>query len=270
MFRSEYETGLNRTSLHIYVESSNEEDYQMTMLRRNRMPGIISAERCEVEGMTRYTYDIGGFVSMKSLYEKTAIQNQEILDLVKALMEVTETLESYMLSPDCLLLSPEYIFQRNGKWNFCYLPEAEKKLSQSFHELTEYFVKTTDYGDTNAIFLAYELHRATLQEHYDLKQIMKDYEEHEEERNQTMEEWKQEQASFRNAFSLTDEEEEYEDYKDKKANTLYEEYQIRPDAGTIREESGGTWKSWRKAARQVRKKRWGSWNDLILEEDREK
>lgn len=269
MFRAEYETGLNRTSLHIYMDGSYEEDYQMPMLKRNRIPGILPAEGCEVEGKTRYTYEVGGYVSMKSLHEKTAVQQQEIAELVRALIEVTDVLESYMLNPDCLLLNPEYIFQKNGAWHFCYLPGAEKSLNRSFHELTEYFVKTLDYGDTNGIFLAYELHRATLQEHYDLRRIMEEYEEHEEERGQTMEEWRREQGNWGNAFSLTDEEEEYESKKNQRTDTLYEEYSIQPDTDTIREE-GGTWKSWRKAARQIRKRRWGSWNDLILEEEREK
>lgn len=264
MFQAEYETGLNRTSLHIYVECAYEEDYQMPMLRQNRIPGIIPAEGCEVNGKTRYTYEIGGFVSMKSMHEKMPLQKQEMLDLVKTLMDVSETLENYMLNPDCVLLNPEYIFRKNETWYFCYLPKTEKDLSQSFHELTEYFVKTVDYNDTDGIFLAYELHRATLQEHYDLDKIMKDFEEHEEERNQTMNEWKQE--NYGNAFSLTDEEEDYENYQSKTANSIYEKYQVLSDADTIRED-GGTWKSWRKAARQVRKKRWGSWNDLILEED---
>ena len=34
----------------------------------------------------------------------------------------------------------------------------------------------------------------------------------------------------------------------------------------IREE-GGTWKSWRKAAKRLKRNRWGSWNDFILEGD---
>ena len=62
------------------------------------------------------------------------------------------------------------------------MPVQKKKLLQSFHELSEYFVKTLDYEDVEGIFLAYELHKATLQEKYDLKTIMEEYEIHEEER----------------------------------------------------------------------------------------
>lgn len=270
MLQTEYETRLNRVSLHIYVPGGYEEDYQMPMLRRNQIPGILRIEGCEVEGRSRYTYEISGMVSLKSLHEKSAIRKQEIMDLVSAILAVSGALQCYMLNPDCVLLRPEHIFYKNEQWFFCYLPGAGENLSQSFHELTEYFVKTLDYEDTEGIFLAYELHKATLQEHYDLEQIIKDYESHEEERNKTMEEWKERRGkreyggneNYGNIFTLT-EEEEYEIPKDHKT---YEEYELSQQADIICEESG--WhRPWKKAASRIRRKRWGNWNDLIMETD---
>lgn len=271
MLQTEYETRLNRVSLHIYVPGGYEEDYQMPMLRRNQIAGILRIEGCEVEGKSRYTYEISGMVSLKSLHEKSAIKKQEILDVVSAILAVSSTLQQYMLNPDCLILKPEYIFYKNEQWFFCYLPGAGENIGEAFHELTEYFVKTLDYEDTEGIFLAYELHKATLQEHYDLEQIMKEYEAHEEERNKAMEEWNDrrgkreniENESYGNIFTLTEEEEEYEAPKDHKT---YEEYELSRKADIICEENG--WKkSWRKAASRIRRKRWGNWNDLIMETD---
>lgn len=45
-----------------------------------------------------------------------------------------------------------------------------------------------------------------------------------------------------------------------------EEYVQTPDVETIRE-MGGHWGPWRKAADKIKKGRWGSWKDLILETD---
>ena len=147
--------------------------------------------------------------------------------------------------------------------------------------MTEYFVRTLDYGDTNGIVLAYELHKATLQENYNLGEIMKQYEAHEEERKRTMEEWREEQRQNRNrlmfgekaegvqmriaedygnVFRLMEEEEQY-DPEDTKGY-----YEVEEGMQAIREE-GGTWKSWRKAAKRLKRNRWGSWNDFILEGD---
>ena len=82
------------------------------------------------------------------------------------------------------------------------MPVQKKKLLQSFHELSEYFVKTLDYEDVEGIFLAYELHKATLQEKYDLKTIMEEYEIHEEERKKEEIQEPDVQQEFGNVFTL--------------------------------------------------------------------
>lgn len=268
MLQTEYETKLNRVSLHIYVPGHYKEDYQMPMLRQNRIRGILGVEGCEVEGKSRYTYEIGGMTSMKSLHEKNWIKKKEIQGVVAAILEVMEALQEYMLNPDCLILRPEYIFYKEEQWFFCYVPGVESNLSESFHELTEYFVKTLDYEDTEGIFLAYELHKATLQEHYDLEQIMKEYEIHAEERNRNSEEKKEKQENYGNIFCLTEEEDEYEkeEFKEKQTGPASAEYEIPRRADLICEESGWYYPR-RKTAKQIRRKRWGNWNDLILETD---
>lgn len=317
MQRSEYETKLNRVCLHIYKEEPYEEDYQMPMLRQNRLDGILEVDGCEVEGKARYTYEISGLVSMKSMYENTCIEKQEILNIVTRILEVTETLQKYMLNPNCLVLKPEYIFCKDRQWFFCYFPGMKEDLCRLFHELTEYFVRMLDYEDTEGIFLAYELHKATLQEHYDLELIMKEYRSHEMERrkipaeksgetdkmkesykgkNNQKENQRKNQESQKNGeypeerhsenyaiygkrgevceeknedrgsgniFYVTEEEDTYEKKQD---NTVYKKYEPAQTADTIREE-GGWWKSWRKVANSIRRKRWGNWDDLILETD---
>ena len=164
----EYETNLSQAFFRVTVAEPYIEDYQIPMLQRNPIDGILSVEGCGVNGGSCYTYGVGGCISMSDLYIKTSMKKQDIQELVDRLLEIIEALQQHMLNPDCLMLEPEYLFRRAGKWWFCYLPGRKKKLTQSFHELSEYFVKTLDYEDVEGIFLAYELHKATLQEKYDL------------------------------------------------------------------------------------------------------
>lgn len=257
MFQVEYETKLNRVCLHLFMEKAYEEDYQMPMLRQNQIPGILEVEGCSMEGRSRYTYEVGGFSTMKVLYEKAPLKKQSIREIVDSLLAVVEELEEFMLNPNCLILDPEYIYYREGQWYFCYLPGMEGEMERAFHELTEYFVKTLDYGDTEAIFLAYELHKASLREHYDLRQIMKEYEEHETERRQAPEESKNVQTGFGNVFLLTEEE--------TMEPQIQSGYRTLPLADVVREEG---WKgAWKSAAKRLKDRRWGSWEDLILESE---
>ena len=198
MFQAQFESKLNQSNLHIYLDKPYEEDYQIPMLQKNPIVGILPVKGAALNGRSKYTYQTKGFQTMAVIYEKKPIQQQEIQLLVMELLQIIEKLENYMLNPNCLILDPEYIFLNEKQWYFCYLPGWDGKLSQSFHQLTEYFVRTLDYGDTNGIVLAYELHKATLQENYNLGEIMKQYEAHEEERKRTMEEWREEQRQNRN------------------------------------------------------------------------
>ena len=81
--------------------------------------------------------------------------------------------------------------------------------------------------------------------------------------------WKNEQeeadyGSHGNIFSIDDEEEQESNGKHVSNENKDELY----GAATIREDGAGGWlKSWRKAANGIRRKRWGSWDDLILETD---
>lgn len=318
MVQAEFETKLNRSCLHLYKEEHYEEDYQMPMLRQNQLDGLLKVEGCEVEGKARYTYEISGLTSMKNMYENACIKKQEIEGMITRILEVTETLQRYMLNPNCLVLKPEYIFYKEGKWLFCYFPGMEEDLCKLFHELTEYFVRMLDYEDTEGIFLAYELHKATLQEHYDLELIMKEYKSRESERKKLLSEKKKtvrvkreskdngngrenkgydygrnsgvkneyessgrnggrkneyessgrnsgvenEYKNYGNIFSVADED-------DTASHSLaYDRDEQLHTADTICEEgAGGWWKSWRKAANGIRRKRWGNWDDLILETD---
>ncbi len=252
----EYEKGLNRVCLHINVPELYEEDYQMPMLRENNIEGMLTVDGCGIDGESRYTYDIAGLVSMEALFENKKVGQRDIQEFITCLLSTVKELRKHMLNPGCLILEPDSIFCRKQKYFFCYLPGRSMELCEAFHQITEYFVRKLDYEDEEGITLAYELHKATLQENYDLERIMQEYQMEEEETEE------EEQ----------DESDEIDDLEDSDAMIFTldeEEYQPMSQPSTIREE-GGRWSAWRKAANKISKGRigkWGSWDDLILETD---
>lgn len=270
--RVETEAGLSKVWLHIYMQEEYKEDYQMPMLRSNHITGVLPVEGCEVEGAGRYSYDISGLVSLKSMYEKKRIKKRDIEEIVRDLLETEEGLRQYMLNPDCLLLQPEYIFRKGHKCYFCYLPGFNGEMGTAFHELSEYFVKMLDYEDTEGIFLAYELHKATLQERYDLSGIMEEYERHEKDRRKKQEERgkraRPEEENYGNIFSLEEEEEHEKTEKYERQFHKQKKYEVHAAADPICED-GVRHSAWRKAVRHFHGKRWGQWGDLILETDRQ-
>lgn len=235
----EYETSLNAANMHIFIDQPYEEDYQMQMLRQNEIEGILSVEGCEIEGKSRYTYEISGCTSMQKVYEKNGIKKEELKHFVKVLLETIERIQGYMLEPNHLILQPECIFQKNGKWYFCYLPGTDKRMETAFHQLAEYFVRAVDYKDTEAILLAYELHKASFQEHCNLRQVIDEYE-----KNGIKKEVEVEESSV--------------------------VYNSTPIPSVIRENSnawqyrGGKERD-KRVVKYTDKNRWGRWEDFIAE-----
>ena len=254
-----YEKELNRICLHVHKPEIYEEDYQMPMLRQNDIPGLLEVNGCGIDGESRYTYEVTGLVSMAVLFENKQVRKSDIEQFVYCLLETTREVRNYMLNPGCLLLDPEYIFCKKQTYFFCYLPGKTQELCESFHHMTEYFVKKLDYEDEQGITLAYELHKATLQENYDLYEIMQEYREEyeaedEEEILEETQEWEEQEDTFSDMAFQLESEEDYEPMKDTE----------------VIKESGGVWSAWKKAAHKIgrgRLGRWGSWDDLILETD---
>lgn len=257
--KTEYEKGLNQVCLHIDLPRIYEEDYRIHMLRENQIPGLLKVTGCGVDGKSRYSYDVTGMMSMKAKFQTSAIKKADMLLFANRLMEVVKTVRRYMLNPDGLLLYPEFMFYGEENWHFCYLPGKKKALCEAFHVVTEYFVKKLDYEETAGIILAYELHKATLQDNYDLEKVLNEYRQHEEERGEregrSVERKVTEGKEYgmgENLFSLEE-----------------EEYEVTRDVETLRE-TGGKWNPWKRSASKLKKGKWGSWKDLILETDGQK
>ena len=145
------------------------ENYQMRMIKNNRIPGLLRVSGCGMEGASRYYYHTGHSQSLETYYKNKDIKAEEILKLTRQFLSVMEKMKDYMLEPNYLMISEKYIFKKNENYFFCFFPENEKTWQVSYHELTEYFVRKVDYQDLESIQLACMLHKETLKETYDLK-----------------------------------------------------------------------------------------------------
>lgn len=149
-----------------------EEDYQMRMLQENKIEGLLQVSGQGINGKSQYSYEISGKVSMKSIYEKMVIEKDELASFLRQFLNLLSQIENYLLNVNCILLEPEYIFYEEGKYFFCYLPIEEEQFCHRFHCLTEYFVGKINHKEQQAILLAYELHKATMEENCSLEKII--------------------------------------------------------------------------------------------------
>ncbi len=216
-FKIGYRRDLHTSYFIVETDRFYQPDYQMKMLACNEIPGILRVKGRGVNGKSRYEYEIQGKHSLEFMTQKNPVTYEMIMELIRYLMDTMEEMRDYLLNPNQLLLDPRSIFCENGRYFFCYYPPNEQGIAESFHELTEFFVRETDYRDRSGIYIAYALHKMTLTENYQIRQvigeILKNQEESREE-EETKEEWEEEEHEEEYEYG-ENEEGEYEEEPEK-------------------------------------------------------
>lgn len=243
-----YENKWERAVLHVDLETEYKQGYQMRMLDSNKIGNLLKVTASGRDGQSRYSFYTEDFISMEKEYSRKEMKKEDVELFIEQLTETVREAREYLLDPDCMLLSPELIFVKDGIYHFCYLPQREpgdkNSLCASFHELTEYFVRKLDHSDTEGVFLIYKLHRETFRDSYDLEKILEGYREEESARR------------------------EKEQKKRIEENSIISESAIFYATGEDEEEQkGGRIK---RAVRKIKAGRWGQWEDFITEMDGQK
>lgn len=230
-----YKHNLKSTYLILEGKQGSEEDYQIHMLKENKIAGVLDTDIRYVDEDSHYYYDISGKVSLKALHEKAKLTYEEIKQLVETLLQTIKTVHKYMLEANKLLLNPEYIFYEKGTFFFCYYPPCTDDAAKAFHELTEYFVREVDYQDERGVQLAYTIHKATMTDNYSLEKIMAEF--------KTEKEESEERILYREKIQ----ESETED--------------------NIIAEKKDFWAPVKSLIGRAKKERWDDWDDIYIEEE---
>ena len=100
----------------------------------------------------------------------------EMKQLIVDLLSAIENLEKYMLDGNKILLQPEYIFRDRQLYYFCYYPAHQENAKEAFHQLMEFLVVKVDERDDKGVRFAYTFHKATMDEHYSIAEILQRFE----------------------------------------------------------------------------------------------
>lgn len=264
----------------IEEEEVYREDYQMKMLLMNEIDGLLPVKGRGIDGVSFYDYNVSGKISMQAMYEKNKLSGEELKSFLRQLMAVIRETEKFLLNIHCILMEPEYIFYEDGKFYFCYYPQAKQDLWEEVHKLTEYFVKQADYEDKECVRIVFILHKETMAENYSLEKIVKEC---------VKEEKKEEQDAGEGEIrvqKLYDEDEEEDEEKGEEEHNSEEKYKKNPGLYTadydslqhdwikmqhhgslIMEETENMWTPVKRLLNRRKKPKWGDWDGLYIEEE---
>lgn len=166
-----YDRNLTGSYMKIPVSIGHEFDERM-MLRR-KLPGLLPVERCYIDGVGQYWYNISGKQSLDTYCRIQKIGIDFVERMIISICSEIEILECNLLDQNCLLLDPEQVFvtNQNQEIIFAIYPGHHEQISSEFQQLMEYLLTKIDHMDQEAVRIGYAIYEKTLDEAYSIMDI---------------------------------------------------------------------------------------------------
>lgn len=157
------------------------------------------------------------------------------------------------------------IFEKNGEFHFCYMPQYDGTIRESFHKLMEYFVQWTDYQDIASVQTAFLLHKETMRENYSLTGII-----------ESLGELEEKDENIKVNKIITKAQTELWDTKgdegDRESTHTYDteehDWITRQEMGSkIMKETDNLWNPVKKFLNRHKRPRWGDWDGIYIDEE---
>lgn len=162
---------------HNYLILEQEEfqdHYQVGMLVRNKIPGLLECSLCRLDKMAAFYYEITSKQNLRLVLERRHLKALELQKLLEQLLLTARSCEEYLLDTEQLLLNPDYIYLDPDRWefSFCFFPFYEGTEENELLGLAEYLLDRLDKQDADAVALGYEFYRMAGEENSSLEQAL--------------------------------------------------------------------------------------------------
>lgn len=150
----------NRNYACIRLQEEHVHAHERSMLNYNRVSCLLPVNIRYVDELLHVEYDFSGMQSLAELFIHQRLTQEQIIWLVRTLREAQDVLLEYMLSPDGLILEPDYVFvdASDMRISFCYQPGERDHVEKNVHSLLRYILDHVDYTNQRAVELAYALY----------------------------------------------------------------------------------------------------------------
>jgi len=143
---------------YLVIENSRviSDSYQLRMIVKNNIKGLLKCKERLVNGEGMICYEITSKQSVKNIFGNRIIGFSDLKLLFSRLKQLTENIHKYILSSDDIILSPDYIFidMESNEYYFLYHPfnDGDNMISDLF----EFLTNNLDNEDTDAAELVYQ------------------------------------------------------------------------------------------------------------------
>ena len=156
-----------------HIEEEPCEAYSIKMLSTQSIEGILPLDLRVINNQTYLYYEITGNQLMINLLDKVELTYDKVKKLILRIINTIDRTYEYLLSPDDLMLSIEYVFLdiENDSPYLCYLPGYNKDIKEQMGTFIEFLMDKVDYKDKEAVLLVYQLYAVCKEDGYTFEHI---------------------------------------------------------------------------------------------------
>ena len=187
--KTKYIRDFRHNYLVIEKENSGQDGYLVKMITENTIDGLVPCQERMINGESLLYYDITSRQSIQSILEAQPLQMRHLQKLFSGLRTISEVMEKYLLSPQDLLLLPEFVYMDmvTGEYSFIYYPGKTGEENMSFHDLNEFFMQHMDSENMPLVEVVYQMEDLLNRQQFVLDELITWFQEnYDEERNETM------------------------------------------------------------------------------------
>ncbi|MCR4990316.1 MAG: FHA domain-containing protein [Lachnospiraceae bacterium] len=147
------------------------QDYEIKMITKNRIDGLISCEDRMVNGEGFLYYDVTSKHVLKSVMSEELIDFETVRTLFLSIISVCSRMEKYLMYDDGLIFDPEYIFYdiETKDYSFIYYKDED---SGNPEKLFEFLIEHLDNDDFQAVEAVYQMSDMSKRSFYAFDEVL--------------------------------------------------------------------------------------------------
>lgn len=133
------------------------DDYRLHMLTENEIPALIRPTIVAIDGSLTLRYPTGGRHVLSRVLMQIKPDGSIFRLLLSQIGACVKALEAFMLSPDDLVIAPEYMLYSHEKkeLKMVYVPGYRQGIFGQLRDFFEYIMKRFDYRDVEGMRYLY-------------------------------------------------------------------------------------------------------------------
>lgn len=143
------------------MTSVEESHYGLNMVINNKIDGLLGMELRIIDNIKYYYYNITSKQQVLLIGEKGQFKKEQVVKIMRGVLESLKRAEEYLLSENDFLISPEYIYLDISTYEIflCYIPHYKNDICQQLSEFIEYLMEKIDYSEESAVLFTYRLYK---------------------------------------------------------------------------------------------------------------